>query len=35
MSDQPTRRRERAFEEFARAVEDTFGERIYELILYG
>lgn len=35
MSDQPTRRRERAFEEFARAVENTFGECVHKLILYG
>lgn len=35
MSDQPTQRRERAFEEFARAVEDTFADQLHELILYG
>lgn len=35
MSDQPTRRRERAFCEFAQAVDDRFGERVHELVLYG
>jgi predicted nucleotidyltransferase len=35
MSNQPTRRRERAFEEFARAVEETLGDSIHDLILYG
>lgn len=35
MDDQPTRRRERAFEEFARAVEDALGDAIHEIVLYG
>ena len=35
MDDQPTRRRERAFEEFARAVEDALGDSLHEIVLYG
>ena len=35
MSTQATQRRERAFEEFAEAVQDALGERIHEIILYG
>jgi predicted nucleotidyltransferase len=35
MSTQATQSRERAFEEFAAAVQDAFGERIHEIILYG
>ena len=35
MNDQPTRQRERAFEEFARAVEDALGDAIHEIVLYG
>ena len=31
----PTRRRERAFEAFARAVADALGDSIHEIILYG
>jgi predicted nucleotidyltransferase len=35
MSTQATQCRERAFKEFAEAVQDAFGERIHEIILYG
>lgn len=35
MSTEATERRERAFEEFARAAQEVLGERIHEIILYG
>lgn len=35
MSVQATRRRERAFEEFARRVEDELGETVSDIILFG
>jgi predicted nucleotidyltransferase len=35
MSTQATRRREQAFEEFARTVREELGDHIHEIILYG
>lgn len=35
MNTQATERREQAFEEFAEAVQNAFGERVHEIVLYG